>query len=259
MVGMRHLLHRSRRDHLLVGDHRHPITDRVHGVQVVGDHEHRQVQAVRELPDQFVEGAGADRVQPGGRLVQEQQLRVQRQGPRQAGALDHPAGQLRRLQRAGARGKPREGDLQVGQLAGRPLGELGVLVHRRGDVFLDRQVGEQGAGLEQDPPAPLDGVQPAFGGMVDVLAEHLDLAAVRLLEPDEGPQQHRLARAGSAHHAQHLAAPDRQVEPVVDDVIAETRHQPRNLDRRDVVVFRPFGGLPGPFGRRLDAHMFSSV
>ncbi len=48
--------------------------------------------------DQFVEGGGADRVEAGGRLVEEQQLRVQRQGAGQAGALDHAAGQFRGLE-----------------------------------------------------------------------------------------------------------------------------------------------------------------
>ena len=46
-------------------------------------------------------------------------------------------------------------------------------------------------------------------------------AAVRPVEPDDGAQQHRLAGAGAADHAQDLAAPDVEVEPVVHDLRAE--------------------------------------
>ena len=45
---------------------------------------------------QLVEGRGADRIEPGGRLVEEQQLRIERQRARQRRALDHAAGQLGR-------------------------------------------------------------------------------------------------------------------------------------------------------------------
>jgi hypothetical protein len=45
---------------------------------------------------ELVEGGGADRVEARGRLVEEQQPRVERQRPRQRGALDHAAGELRR-------------------------------------------------------------------------------------------------------------------------------------------------------------------
>src|SRR5690606_4845543 len=48
-----------------------------------------------EGEDQAVEGAGADRVQAGGGLVEEQQRRIQGQRARQPGALAHAAGELR--------------------------------------------------------------------------------------------------------------------------------------------------------------------
>ena len=50
----------------------------------------------RKLADQLVECGGADRVEAGGRLVEEQDLGVERQRPRQAGALAHAAATARR-------------------------------------------------------------------------------------------------------------------------------------------------------------------
>ena len=42
----------------------------------VGDHEHRQAEQIPETPDQLVETARAQRIEPRGGLVEEEQLRV---------------------------------------------------------------------------------------------------------------------------------------------------------------------------------------
>src|SRR5581483_9920337 len=59
---------------------------------------------------------------------------------------------------------------------------------------------------------------------------HLDAAGNRLVEPDDRAQQHRLARAGAADDAHHLAAPDIEIQMIVHDVIAEGVHQAAHLD-----------------------------
>ncbi len=53
-------------------------------------------QAVAQLEDQVVEQARADRIEPGRRLVEEQDVGIERHGARQAGALLHAAADLRR-------------------------------------------------------------------------------------------------------------------------------------------------------------------
>ena len=47
-----------------------------------------------QVQHQVVEGRRAHRVEPRGGLIEEQQRRVERQGARQGGALDHAAGEL---------------------------------------------------------------------------------------------------------------------------------------------------------------------
>jgi hypothetical protein len=56
--------------------------------------------------DQVVERGRADRVQPGGGLVQEQQRRVERERAGQAGTLAHAAGQLRGSLATASAGRP---------------------------------------------------------------------------------------------------------------------------------------------------------
>ena len=55
---------------------------------------------------QLIEGRGTDRVQAGGRLIQEQQSGFERQRARQRGALDHATGELRGILAPASGGSP---------------------------------------------------------------------------------------------------------------------------------------------------------
>ena len=66
---------RSDRDHLPVGEHRDTVADGVERVEIVRDQEDGEAEPLAKLDDQLVEGGGADRIEAGGRLVEEQQLR----------------------------------------------------------------------------------------------------------------------------------------------------------------------------------------
>src|SRR3954447_19192866 len=59
---------------------------------VVGDHDQRRPAALLEFEQQRVDFAGGDWIQPGARLVDEDDGRVQRQRARQARALAHSPG-----------------------------------------------------------------------------------------------------------------------------------------------------------------------
>ena len=61
--------------HLFVDEHRDAVADRIAAVEVVRHHEHGQAEALLQVADQLVEGRGADRVEPGGRLVEEDDAR----------------------------------------------------------------------------------------------------------------------------------------------------------------------------------------
>src|SRR3546814_8472932 len=83
-------------DLLPVGQHRDTVADGVERVEVVCDEEDGKAERVAQLRDELVEAGGADRVEAGGRLVEEQKLRVEREGAGDAGALLHAARQLGR-------------------------------------------------------------------------------------------------------------------------------------------------------------------
>ena len=68
------------------------------------------------------------------------------------------------------------------------------------------------------------------GGTTLAAARILHHAVQRPDQSDDGTQQDRLSGARAAHHAQHLAAIDVQVDMVVNDLVAERVHQPAHLD-----------------------------
>ena len=49
-------------------------------------------EAIVELPDQRVDAACGDRIEIGSRFVEKKNLRVERERPRESGALHHAAG-----------------------------------------------------------------------------------------------------------------------------------------------------------------------
>ncbi|MNP19894.1 hypothetical protein D3C76_1124470 [compost metagenome] len=92
VVGLLDLGQGAGHQDLFLRQHRHPVSDGVEGVQVVGDEKHRQAECVAQGQDQLVERGGADRVEACGGLVEEQDVRVQCQGTCQRCAFDHAAG-----------------------------------------------------------------------------------------------------------------------------------------------------------------------
>src|SRR3569833_837266 len=75
--------------HMAVYDHSHAITGTKDRVQVMRDHNDSEPQLHLKVKDQLVELGRTDRIQARGGLIKKQQLRSERQGPRQGGPLDH--------------------------------------------------------------------------------------------------------------------------------------------------------------------------
>src|SRR6184192_1796662 len=73
------------------------VGDREDARELMGDDHDGRAEALAQLEDQLVEPAGADRVEPSRRLVEEQHLRVERDRARQARPLLHAAADLRRV------------------------------------------------------------------------------------------------------------------------------------------------------------------
>ena len=113
-----------------------------------------QAEALLQVADQLVEVGGADRVEAGGRLVEEQDLGVERQRARQAGALAHAAGQLARdTWRPASAGRPTSAILRPRSSSHQRCRQSRVLAQRHLDVLGHGQRAEQRAVLEQHAPA----------------------------------------------------------------------------------------------------------
>ena len=225
-----------------VDQHGDAVADREQRVQIVRDEEHGQPEAGLQIADQPVELGSGDRIEAGGRLVEKQDLGIERQRPREPGPLAHSARQLRRELLGGPFGQADQRDLAGRDLVHQRLRHRTVLAQRHLDVLHDGQRAEQRAVLEQHAPALFERAQLGLVGVQHVAPQHLDAAALRPPQPDNRAQQHRLAGAGAADDAEHLAAPHIEVEAVMDGLAAETGHQTAHPDH-DIVIasLAPFG------------------
>ena len=172
---------------------------------------------------------GAHRVEAGVGLVEEQDLGVEHQGPGQAGALAHAAGDLAGELVLGA-DEADEVHLLHDDVAHLGLGLLGVLAQREGDVVVEVHRAEHRAVLEQDAEELADLVEVPLRAARDVGALDEDRALVGLDEADEGLEEDRLAGAGGAEHHADLAGRDRQADVAPDQLLAERLGEVVDLD-----------------------------
>src|SRR5690606_10731350 len=94
VVGRSHTFERISHQYALFRQHGDPVADRVQRVQVMGDQEYAEAEGVAQGENQLVEGRGADGVEPGGRLIEKEDVRIQGERTGERCALDHAAGQL---------------------------------------------------------------------------------------------------------------------------------------------------------------------
>src|SRR3990172_7509114 len=231
MVVPQHLRHRPDFDPL-VDKHGDTVADRPEAVQIVRHQENGQPQALLQAADHLVEFGGPDRVEPRGRLVEEQDLRVQGERARDARPLAHPTGQLRRVLGRGVGRQADHLDLQPGKLRDQPRRQVRMLLERHLDVLRHRQRAEQRAALEQHAPVLLQAAPAGLTQAADVLPEHGDRAGGGAVEADDRAQQNRLAAARSADDAEDLARLHVEVEAVMHDLSAELSAQAPDRDHR---------------------------
>src|SRR4051794_17240086 len=196
----------------------------------MGYHENGQAQSTLQGAHQFVEIAGADRIEAGGRLVQEHQFRIERERARQRHALDHAAGQFRGKTVGDLRLQADHAKLGHHDLVEQPLRDLEIFAHRKLDVLPHRERGKQRALLEQDAPAALDGSALRGAGRVEIDAEHLDAAGEFRYQADDSAGQHGFAGAGRTDESKNLAALDVEVESVEHPRGAELHGDVANPD-----------------------------
>src|SRR6266498_4069064 len=91
LVRLHELIQRTDGD-FLVGQYGDAATDGEQRRQVMSDDDDGNAQALVQTPDQRIDAAGRERIEIGGRLVEKQNARVERERPRECGTLDHAAG-----------------------------------------------------------------------------------------------------------------------------------------------------------------------
>ena len=102
---------------------------------------------------------------------------------------------------------------------------------------------------------PVRALDVAFGlavQLADVLAEDFDGPLGRVVEADDGAQQHGFAGPRSAHKPDNLATKYVEIEVVVDDVVAELRAHAAQLEH-DVAAVPVIDQLPAFRPWRLPA------
>ena len=217
-LGVEELAHHrllGAQQHLAGPEHRQvPVVEqpdvvghRAGGVDVVGDDQERGVDLGVQVDDELVEERRTHRVEAGVGLVEEHDLRVEHQGPGQAGALAHTAGDLTGQLVLGAE-QTHQVHLLHDDVADLGLGLLGVLAQRERDVVVEVHRAEHGAVLEQHAEQLADLVELLLGAARDVGALDDDRALVGLEQADQGLEEHGLAGAGRAEHHADLTSGD---------------------------------------------------
>jgi hypothetical protein len=165
------------------------------------------------------------RVEPGGRLVQEDHRRPADQARSQVEAPPHAPG----VRLGGPVG--RLGEVEVGQQLGGPALRVGRAqveqpadqhqVLGSGQVVVDGGVLPGQPDQAAYPPGVGDHVEPTDPGN----------AAVRAQQRGQHPDRRRLARTVRAEHAEHGSGADREVHSGQRGGLAEPLHQALGLDR----------------------------
>ena len=179
---------------------------------VDGRDSHAPLQSANEVPHV----AAQPRVEVRQRLVEEQHRWLDHQRARERHALLLAAGQLARvpLLHPGELNHLQDGRDAALRIGGPHLAHL----QPEGEVLPNRQVGEQGVGLEHHAHVAPFRREPGHVPCVEQ-----DPPLVRILEPGHAAQRRRLAAAARTEKRDELALSDIQVE------VAE------NLDRSEVL------------------------
>ena len=177
--------------------------------EAVGDEQHGAV-ALAPPAHHGEHPLGEVRREGGGDLVEEQQLRIERQGP---GEVEHAQERQWHVAHLLAEVEPVE--VHVGE----------VLAHRvdvragQAEVLRDRQVGRHRRVLEHRGETACEGVAGTVHG--GRLAVDADRSGIGAQHPGEDLDERRLAGTVGAEQGVHLAGRDRQVDGAQGDDRAE--------------------------------------
>src|SRR6266403_2163228 len=196
------LLRVARGDHrlaLAVEEHR-VVADGEDARELVRHHHDGGVEAVAQVEDQVIEPPRAQRIESRRRLVEEEDVRIERHGARQPGAFGHAAADLRGVVVLEA-GEAHQRELERGQRGDLFGANRGVLLQRQGHVLRQGHRAPERSALVEHSEASQEAVafrrrhfpETGAGPLVE------DGPLGRLLEPDQVPQQRALSAAASSH------------------------------------------------------------
>jgi hypothetical protein len=208
--------HRSRRaagDDLAAADKRHLVGHLAGKSHFVG-HEDEAGAEVFELADHLEDFGGHFRIEGGGRLVEEQPLRLGGEGAENGDPLLLSARELGGAL-VGMLGELESLEWLSDALARCRWGEAMDMNKRQGEVVEGGEMGDEVLGLEHGPHFAPVGEEPGFIARQQGAGEaHAPLH--REIEPGEDPQERRLAAAGGADEDEGPDVAGGEVEPIED-------------------------------------------
>ena len=230
------LVPRARGDHPAVVDHRDPLGELVGLLQVLGGQKQRGALAL-EVSNRIPDLVAAARVEPGGRLVEEEDPGLRQQARAQVEPPSHPPGV--------GPGRAVGCICQI-EVAEQPIGAFGRL--------LPGEVEESPEHLEVLAPGQqlVDGSELAGQGdllancgrlLGDVLAEDLGSARIRRDERGKDPDEGGLARAVRAEQPEDGSFRNLEIDSRQRLGFAEALRDPLDPDRRTGAP--QLWGLPG--------------
>ena len=212
-------------------EHDHAVGNRIDAGELVGHDHEGDVQALGQPQDELVEFGGGDRIQPRRRLVQEQDHRIERHRACDGRALLHAAADFG-WHMAGKCVEADQFQLHSREQVHGAGIELRVFLQLQAHVFQKRHRPEQRTALVHDADLPQDRVAPvAFGGD-DIVAIDQHLPRHRLVKADHVLEQRALATTGAAENDEHLAAADREIDVLHQDVFVVARREVFDADDR---------------------------
>src|SRR5580658_2867546 len=229
-------------------EHDAPRHDLEDARQLVGDDDDGESQSPVESENELVELHGAHRVEPGRRLIEEHEARLQRHGARDGRALLHSARELGRelVLRAA---QPHEAQLGAHDRADGFGNEGRPFLERQADVFADRERPDEGARLEhhaerRPPDFDLRGTHP----------RQRDAARHRLLESDQIPKHRRLSATALAEDREDFSPGDLERGVLLENRLLPADRQIGGADH-DVVIHRwnAWKRMVKPASRRMSA------
>ena len=208
--------------------------------QVMADEDDRETKLGAQLLQQHQDMRLGGDVEAGDDLIGDDEVRLQRQSPRDAGALALATGELVRIAVDERRRQTDEIEQRGGTVAAITPAlqpaidlELARQGHRQRQARIERRLRI----LEDHLDPRAQRAQRSFRQVADLGAVELDAARRRLQQPHQKPPERGLARAGFAHETEHRAARHREIDRF-DDVthhgLAERRCRSRRIGEAEL-------------------------